>query len=774
MRYYFLLASAIIFSACASSGPFSLKIVLPDDNARTQTTEIRLVVVEPSDQATCDDLTQRTAIPGDNGYKLLSEISFDYPPSGQTERLENIGPGEVLFYAEAKNTYGGVILNGCKRVAAGSHGPQSVSIELDWVTSCIETNGGVETCDGLDNDCDGQTDDLSASELCDELPAAEASACMHGSCVYACIDGYVNLNDDWSDGCECRITHGGQEICDGLDNDCDGQTDGATCTACVSDADCTDLSNCLEGQCSAGTCSVSESADGTACDDGDDCSGSDMCSSGVCVGTPGECDDGLLCTENDACDLEGLCAGTPIEDYCASYEECRPECATDEYGCVQRPNWIQLDCPERVALDQPATCSILLHGGEGSEACAHCDVKLVPSVLDDSDFYSSGCQLGDWQFEDSGCQTGGSAWCPFTSGGDGQACQTTSDCSSTDQALDFKGIINGINGWRLSRLFSGIDSFDSLRLCYRILERSPSFEGSLEILADKNDGSDPIEIGCDQANDWSGQLPTDVCLDLPLTVADWPQALLTFWIQVGSQDSELLLGRSALYGFPPECKQQTAAVDTVFNGCGVATSEPFEGWNFYQDATCDDTQQTDCGMTGGLLLGSLNGQSTTSINASYDLDMRSLRAPGRLCWTHYHTAGFDGDYSVAFSGGTGGVWYVALYDFEPPPLSLSPVCREICIDLDQVGAIFGSTDSRVSFSGQANSGGMLINNVRLEASSACDASGMLSVGPLESDGQGGFQVEVNDTAGSPRRALLECSWGSGSVATSREIEFISP
>ncbi|HUU01927.1 MAG TPA: MopE-related protein [Myxococcota bacterium] len=773
MKHFLPLATAVIISACGSSGSFSLKIVLPDDDARNQTTNIRVVVIEPSEQASCDDLTQRKAIPGDDGYRLLTEISFDYPPSGQIERLENIGPGEIIFYAEAKNTYGGVILNGCSRVATGSQGPHNVTIDLDWVTACLDTNGGVETCDGLDNDCDGYTDDLSATELCDELPAAVASACMHGSCVYACSDGYVNVNDDWSDGCECRITHAGQELCDGLDNDCDGQTDGATCTACGSDADCTDERNCLVGLCTAGVCSLTASPDGTACDDGDNCSGHDQCNAGLCAGTPGECDDGFLCTESDVCDQAGHCAGTPIEGYCAAGEECRPECATDEFGCVQRPNWMQLDCPERVGLDQPAVCSVQLHGGEGSESCAHCTVKLVPSVLDDTDFYTNGCDLGDWQFEDSGCQSGGSAWCPFTSGGDGQACHTTSDCSASDQALDFKAIQNGDNGWRISRLFPGIDAFDSLRLCYRILERSPSFEGSLEVLADKDDGSDPMEIGCDGANDWSGQLPTDPCIDLPLTVADWPQARLTFWTQVALQDSEILLANTRLYGFPPECKQQTAVVDTHFTGCGVDAAQ-FEGWNFYTPATCDDTQETGCDMTGGLLLGTMNGQSTSSISASYDLDLQGVRAPGRLCWKHYHSAGFDGGYTVAFSGGTGGVWYVQVYEFVPPPIAFNPVCRDICIDLAQLGSIFGSTDSRVSFSGQATSGGLLINNVRLEASSACDATGLFDVGAVEPDGQGGFQVEVSDTLESPRRALLQCSWGSGAIGASREIEFTQP
>ena len=50
------------------------------------------------------------------------------------------------------------------------------------------------------------------------------------------------------------------------------------------------------------------------CDDGQDCTANDMCSDGVCIGTPqssGSCDDFDECTVNDRCQPDSSCRGEP-------------------------------------------------------------------------------------------------------------------------------------------------------------------------------------------------------------------------------------------------------------------------------------------------------------------------------------------------------------------------------------------------------------------------------------------------------------------------------
>lgn len=53
-------------------------------------------------------------------------------------------------------------------------------------------------------------------------------SCTHGLCTMgACLNGFIDLNDEADDGCEyeCTPSNESQEICDRLDNDCDGKTD---------------------------------------------------------------------------------------------------------------------------------------------------------------------------------------------------------------------------------------------------------------------------------------------------------------------------------------------------------------------------------------------------------------------------------------------------------------------------------------------------------------------------------------------------------------------
>jgi hypothetical protein len=197
----------------------------------------------------------------------------------------------------------------------------------------------VEWCDNLDNDCDGDTDEECSACQAD-ADCVDAGSCLQGTCT----DGVCSTETGCEDGLYC--------------------TTGEACVAGTCQAgqprDCSGMSaECVEGVCNEDTdsCEARPMQDGEACDDGQFCTVDETCLSGTCqggqprdcsancvdgscnenqdrcvgtnldAGTP--CDDGLYCTENDACDGLGSCLGD-ARDCSALDNDCNSGACDDQ------------------------------------------------------------------------------------------------------------------------------------------------------------------------------------------------------------------------------------------------------------------------------------------------------------------------------------------------------------------------------------------------------------------------------------------------------------
>ena len=235
-----------------------------------------------------------------------------------------------------------------------------------------------ETCDGKDNDCDGEvdeslySDDLSVCPdegVCKEFAGQLKSMCNQGE--WLCDTSAV-----------ARYNPGKELLCDGKDNDCDGETDEDFDIVDFDGAQKTLNEACGLGPCTGGKVVCTEDLHHVVCStwgsvSPETCDGKDN----DCDGVP---DDGLLYQGKmigDTCKGLGACGLGEVE---CSPQTLTPTCSTnwdgsEDQGTPEVCDGLDNDCDGDV--------------DENLEAAAPCAVSGV-GVCEETELPT--CELGEW------------------------------------------------------------------------------------------------------------------------------------------------------------------------------------------------------------------------------------------------------------------------------------------------------------------------------------------------------------------------------------------
>ena len=140
-------------------------------------------------------------------------------------------------------------------------------------TDCDDSDGSAnpgaaEVCDEVDNDCDGEVDEDSATDAATWYADGDGDGYGASSSTVACDQpsGFADNSDDCDDS-TADANPGEVEVCDEIDNDCDGAVDEGVTTTWHLDADEDGYGDPDESEAACSAPTSRYTSDGTDCDD---------------------------------------------------------------------------------------------------------------------------------------------------------------------------------------------------------------------------------------------------------------------------------------------------------------------------------------------------------------------------------------------------------------------------------------------------------------------------------------------------------------------------
>ncbi len=210
----------------------------------------------------------------------------------------------------------------------GLNGSDVPNVGADTADSAVSTDSLQPDTDAVDSSVtpgDAVADAADATVCAGDegCPCTQDTDCKSEKCI--------DKSGTKTCGPVCKPTDPPTEVCDGVDNDCNGKTDESTCN---DSNPCTvDLCNASSPTAPDTTCTHTAAVDGTVCEDGSKCTEKDACAAGSCVGSTVNCDDNNPCTD-DACDMAVGCSNTNNTKGCDDKEPCTSGDTCTAGACV--------------------------------------------------------------------------------------------------------------------------------------------------------------------------------------------------------------------------------------------------------------------------------------------------------------------------------------------------------------------------------------------------------------------------------------------------------
>jgi formylglycine-generating enzyme required for sulfatase activity len=238
----------------------------------------------------------------------------------------------------------------------------------DGLSQCPASVPEEESCDGVDNDCNGSVDE---GNLCDDDNDCTDDECKGvEGCSFEETSGNFCVDNDactYDDQCDAGICIGIPVNCDDnnpcTEDDCDPETG---CIHDDSDTECENDNNpCTDDLCIDGECSHPPVVEEITCeDDGNPCT-LDVCAASDCTHPPGNND--AECQDDDPCTIDEYCAGGE----CVS-DTMKLECVSPcgDGLCLSSPQ--DIDCPADCGYCGDEVCGLSENGPNGGSCPKDC------------------------------------------------------------------------------------------------------------------------------------------------------------------------------------------------------------------------------------------------------------------------------------------------------------------------------------------------------------------------------------------------------------------